>query len=277
MFIKLYKNKKQLFLLNIFIFISQTFNCQVAIGTPNVKPYPSTDLTLTSNNKGFVPNRVSLTGLNDIQTIPNIKEGGVVYNTNITSELGNGLYVWDGTQWNRLLMDPGKRQDYQTLVYKQTGPTDITSLTKDIPQEISSLTTNFQAPLDGLVYISTLIYAYANVITPPNYNFSSIGNTFFTINTTEIETGKVTTFYSGCTPLIIYNPTTNLFVGNFPVTAPSISKLEVKKDYNYEIKITGVEGWNQFIQVNVGTFNNNSSPLNNLYSTVKVDFISNPH
>ncbi|TWP30004.1 hypothetical protein ETU08_05445 [Apibacter muscae] len=253
--------------------MSQLLQSQITIGDKDIKPNSSTDLTLTSPNKGFLPNRVSLKSLTDSQTVPNVKEGAVVYNIQETADLGKGLYVWNGTQWDRLLMEYGKKQNYQTLVYKETGPSDVVAFRKMTPNptEIKALQTSFVAPWDGIIYISTLIYAYASFIDTPTYKYSTVANTFFTITTTEVETGKVTTFYSGCSPVIMYDVEAKVFKGNFPSTASSISTMRVVKDYNYSVKITGIEGWNADMIINAGTYNKNNS------STLKIDFISDPH
>ncbi|GEQ87188.1 hypothetical protein ULMS_26960 [Patiriisocius marinistellae] len=66
-------------------------------------------LDISSNNKGFLPPRISLTGINDTSTISANTEGMLVYNINNSpsgiNEVRKGYYYWDGGIWRRLRTD----------------------------------------------------------------------------------------------------------------------------------------------------------------------------
>lgn len=63
----------------------------------------SAQLELGGINSAFLPNRVALTGVNDIVTVPNPQDGMVVYNTTDNAEMNPSLYSYYNNQWNKLL------------------------------------------------------------------------------------------------------------------------------------------------------------------------------
>ncbi len=80
----------------------QTGNTGIGTTTPN----NSALLDMYSSNKGFLPPRVALTGVNDVATIPSPATGLLVYNTANAGSGSNlvyaGYYYFDGSFWRRL-------------------------------------------------------------------------------------------------------------------------------------------------------------------------------
>jgi hypothetical protein len=90
-------------------FLAITFlsnaNAQTGIGTTT--PHASAKLEISSNNKGFLPPRIALTGTNDITTIASPATGLVIYNTATSGTTPNnvipGFYYYDASKWNQLV------------------------------------------------------------------------------------------------------------------------------------------------------------------------------
>lgn len=59
-------------------------------------------LDISSNDKGMLIPRVSLTGTSDISTISSPATSLLVYNTRTVSNVTPGFYYWNGTAWTRL-------------------------------------------------------------------------------------------------------------------------------------------------------------------------------
>jgi hypothetical protein len=84
---------KHLFL---FLFLSINIFAQTGIGTTT--PNASAKLDVYSTNKGFLPPRVTLTGVSDATTIASPAEGLLVYNLGSVG-LQAGYYYWNGANW----------------------------------------------------------------------------------------------------------------------------------------------------------------------------------
>ncbi|MFD3408551.1 hypothetical protein SKC37_07775 [Aquirufa sp. HETE-83D] len=80
-----------LFLISISVF------AQTGIGTTT--PHASAKLDVSSTNKGFLPPRVTLTGISDNSTIASPATGLLVYNTGDNVGLPAGYYFWNGNAW----------------------------------------------------------------------------------------------------------------------------------------------------------------------------------
>lgn len=85
---------------NIFFVVSllivQLGFAQTGIGTTT--PDASAKLDVSSTNKGFLPPRVTLTGVSDNATIASPATGLLVYNTGSVG-LQAGYYYWNGANW----------------------------------------------------------------------------------------------------------------------------------------------------------------------------------
>lgn len=97
-----------LFFRNLFIFtflilgLGKSSQAQVGIGTNT--PANSAALDISSNNKGFLPPRIALTGTNDNSTISSPTNGLLVYNTATSGTSPNnvvpGYYFWNSSKWS---------------------------------------------------------------------------------------------------------------------------------------------------------------------------------
>ncbi len=87
------------------LFFSMQLFAQTGIGTTS--PHASAKLEISSNNKGFLPPRIALTGTNDITTIASPATGLVIYNTATSGTTPNnvipGFYYYDASKWNQLV------------------------------------------------------------------------------------------------------------------------------------------------------------------------------
>jgi len=72
---------------------------QTGIGTTT--PNTNAQLEVASTNKGFLPPRVALTGTTSASPLAAHVEGMVVYNTATISDVTPGLYVNNGTVWEK--------------------------------------------------------------------------------------------------------------------------------------------------------------------------------
>jgi hypothetical protein len=87
--------KKVILIIIVFNFAISSF-AQTGIGTNT--PNASAKLDVYSDNKGFLPPRVSLTSATDNTTIPSPAEGLLVYNKGSVG-LQAGYYYWNGANW----------------------------------------------------------------------------------------------------------------------------------------------------------------------------------
>jgi hypothetical protein len=87
---------KQLTILLFFIFSVNLLTAQTGIGTNT--PDASAKLDVSANNKGFLPPRVSLTGVYDATTISSPATGLLVYCKG-DAGLAAGYYFWNGNAW----------------------------------------------------------------------------------------------------------------------------------------------------------------------------------
>ncbi len=84
------------FIFIFFAFGALKLHAQTGVGTTT--PNASAKLDIYSTNKGFLPPRVSLTGVLDTATITAPASGLLVYCTG-TGGLASGYYFWNGTAW----------------------------------------------------------------------------------------------------------------------------------------------------------------------------------
>lgn len=93
------KNYYFLFILIFSLTPSVSFS-QVGINTET--PHASSMLDINSSNKGLLIPKVELTDIADTNTISSPATGLLVYKTGANSELSDGFYYWNGTQWTAL-------------------------------------------------------------------------------------------------------------------------------------------------------------------------------
>jgi hypothetical protein len=95
----------------IFLFLGFVGLAQTGIGTTT--PDASAKLDVYSNNKGFLPPRVTLTSVTDAVTIPSPATGLLVYNVG-SAGLQAGYYYWNGSSWSTIATaaSPDQSVDY---------------------------------------------------------------------------------------------------------------------------------------------------------------------
>jgi hypothetical protein len=95
----------------IFLFLGFVGLAQTGIGTTT--PDASAKLDVYSNNKGFLPPRVTLTSVSDAATIPSPAIGLLVYNLG-SAGLQAGYYYWNGSSWSTIATaaSPDQSVDY---------------------------------------------------------------------------------------------------------------------------------------------------------------------
>ncbi|TWP24432.1 hypothetical protein ETU10_04100 [Apibacter muscae] len=260
-------------------------SAQVGINTLN--PDSSTDLTLGSNNKGFLPNQVNLVSIDNSAPLSStdIKEGTTIYNTNAT--LNKGIYVWDGTQWNTILFNDGTREEFINLVNKQTGTDpseELYILTTTDGIEIKSLSDTLTAPRDGKFYISTVFYSKNT--TGVAYDLMT-AKTFYRIELTDLTDSTIppVNFNSVCTNIIASIPGSINGYGSAGSNPGSVSSdfiATAKGGHQYKIRVIATRSPDDINNINyinnyTGTYIW-TNPMNNnkymLFSNLKVDFLS---
>lgn len=259
-------------------------SAQVGINTLN--PELSTDLTLGSNNKGFLPNQVNLVSIDNSAPLSStdIKEGTTIYNTNAT--LNKGIYVWNGTQWNTILFNDGTREEFINLVNNQTGADrseelPVITTSSGTGTEIKALGATLKAPRDGKFYISTVFYS--KITTGVAYDLIS-AKTFYEIELTDLTDSTIppVIFNSVCTNYISSIPGgINGYgsAGNNPGSVSSDFIATVKGGHQYQIRVIATRSPDDVNNINyfTGTYIW-VNPLNDntymLFSNLKVDFLS---
>lgn len=107
--------KKAFLILLSIVMIASSFSQNVGIGTN--APDASAALDIHSPDKGLLPPRVSLTGINDVTTIVSPATGLLVYNTaNAGAPPNNvapGYYYYTGSGWLRISNTGGNTGDIQ--------------------------------------------------------------------------------------------------------------------------------------------------------------------
>jgi hypothetical protein len=109
-----------LFILFLYAVVIRAQN--VGINNANLAPDPSAGLDINYTDKGLLIPRVSLTGTNDVITVPGAATSLLVYNTATISDVTPGYYYWTGSQWVRLL-NTGNAGGMEWLLNGNAGTT----------------------------------------------------------------------------------------------------------------------------------------------------------
>ncbi len=85
------------------IFLSfMSLSAIAQIGVNTQEPHQSAILDVYATDKGLLIPRVALTGVEDVNTIPNPQVSLMVYNTVESTNLNKSFYYWSGTKWKQL-------------------------------------------------------------------------------------------------------------------------------------------------------------------------------
>lgn len=142
-----------------------------------------------NTKKGFLPPRVSLSGINDIITIPSPANGLLIFNTSNAGTFPNGViannfYYWNGINWERLI--------YTSVVQEAVKPR-VFYIESNDNQIFTSANINIASgtPNDNVVTFTAPTINTKNIIT-----FNNTGSTF---------TANVTGLYE-FSAFVNYNP-----------------------------------------------------------------------
>ena len=118
------------------LLFSMQLIAQTGIGTPT--PHASAKLEVNATDKGFLPPRVSLSGVTDQSTIPSPAVGLFVYCKG-DAGLSAGYYYWNGGSWATIATAGGSGSVAAEFgsQYQTTGNISVSSLT---PVELLSFT-----------------------------------------------------------------------------------------------------------------------------------------
>lgn len=259
---------------HIFLSISLLFSsiyCYSQVGISTISPDTNSDLTLGSIDKGLLPNRVDLRSFSDPYPLSApITDGMVVYNETQNSLITKGIYVWQNNQWNKLIMSEKRQQDISLISFKQTDDNDQIIIPYGSDVELPSLGSTFTASRDGNIYIGAVIYVKMSV--EGNLDHTSLSNTFFRIEITDLTNNDVTDFVAACTA--ISAPGTATAVNHNPSSAVALCAYKVYDDHDYQVKVYGQEGWNTGATITAGTY---AWRTYKAYSVIKIDYISDSY
>ncbi len=127
--------KKAFFVAGYVIIACLSSNAQSKIKDGTVTPSPAIPaanaiLELESNNKGFIPPRVALTGSTDITTIANPTDGMIAYNTATIADITPGVYYFQSGAWKKLSAEGasiGGNAQVQTTAFVGSYPAQYTN------------------------------------------------------------------------------------------------------------------------------------------------------
>lgn len=138
----------------IFLFSSFIAFAQVGIGTSS--PSGSAALDITSNNKGFLPPRVTLTSTLDMSTIANPATGLLIFNTATAGvspySVSPGCYFFNGSIWKRISEVEATKEFAKTVYFNAATPTSGTVFDESNP---ATLNNNALKISDKNLYIGT--------------------------------------------------------------------------------------------------------------------------
>lgn len=166
----------------------------VAVGTAT--PDGSAQLTLGGGNKGFLPNRVSLSSTSDASTIASPATGLIVYNTNasILNGYGAGLYMNTGTSsspiWGQLAVtSPIQGSTVNKIIYSGSMGDQSKTVT------IGNFVFRFNAAVPGSAKPQIALASSQNlsVYIGVNQQYSSNGYEYAN-STMSFTTGNYSTF-----------------------------------------------------------------------------------
>lgn len=246
-------NCKKLF--EILFFLTVYFsNAQTGIGTST--PNASAKLEVAATDKGFLPPRISLTGVYDQTTIPSPATGLLVYCKG-DAGLSAGYYFWNGTAWatiataggsGSVAAEFGENILASNVTIASTTPVDV--LTFTLPSTGTWEVITFMRAQGTPSYAAEFaLYDATNVVVPNSEILAaygedaSTGTGIFRITTTGLAVFKVKAWATHGT----YNATTDNN-GRTGVTWKKISGNSAMTVINYGDVKTGFQsadhnGW----------------------------------
>lgn len=139
---------------------------QIGIGT-NL-PDRHSDLTLGSDNKGTMINRVALQSISSSLPLQNANmvAGMMVFNTTKNAELQEGYYFWtNDNKWAKMYVKLAPTSDMHLVTFIETskdvaGEVRLPAGTRDVAIEIPQLTYTYKAEMDGTLFLDYVLYSF---------------------------------------------------------------------------------------------------------------------
>lgn len=208
-------------------------NAQVGLGNA-VLPIKEADLTLESDNKGLLINRVKLVSMTSAAPLDpaHMEAGMIVYNTVETGDLREGFHYWTSeNRWMRMYVKTSPSRDMQFVTFKLTNKQyDLQSkTTTPTVVNMTEFDYDYVADRDGLLFLEFVIYGDMSSSERAAANI---------ICTTEVTDNTGTVVFTGYTvhsPLLVSDSGFNSSVGisNFSI--------DVKKGKTYKIRTKATE------------------------------------
>lgn len=137
-------------LLLIAICFSSILKSQIGFGTAN--PNSNSALELSSTSKGLLLPRIQLSSTTLSTPLASHEKGMIVYNPSAINDVVEGLYINDGTKWQRLYTNQPNIGD----VYYSFATTDSNGWYKLDGRALTSLPAGAQANAAKLAIVSAL-------------------------------------------------------------------------------------------------------------------------
>lgn len=243
---------KQFLLIIGFLFSIQVMS-QTGIGTTT--PNASAKLDVFSDNKGFLPPRVTLTSATDNTTISNAAEGLLVYNKGSVG-LQAGYYYWNGANWATIATATSAGNGVTSMDMVKLYSKTYSNATAD--STIANATGyKFTVPVSGryLFDFSCTGYSNATITYKVRQGTNDLGTDVQTSynNTVHVEyNGKIeVNLQSGVTYNVYVTSTGNrdlgdydrvyykLVAGNLPVTGQSVDYIQASLSANQALTTVG--------------------------------------
>lgn len=171
-------------LILMFFVVNANLYGQIGIGTTT--PNASSVLDIESNNKGLLIPRIPLVDTADNITIANPATSLLVYNTTTNSNITEGYYYWNASQWVRL-------SDKTPRLFNGTSNPSNSIPANSIPGDVYvNSTTGALFTFDGTNWVSQSI---ANNILTTSF-IATDGQTEFTTPWT-VSTSNIKVFRNG--------------------------------------------------------------------------------
>ncbi|MCC9041152.1 hypothetical protein LNQ81_00160 [Myroides sp. M-43] len=266
------ENKIKSKLTTLLICIVQLF-CFVGFSQVGIKttlPNKSAELTLGSDNKAILFNRVELVDRNSPKPLSDkeLSVGMIVFNTKETTELSEGFYFWSSDKkWNKLFMKSVPTRQSNYIDFLQTK-SSITLTNPTVPFELTDLNYDYAAVEDGTVYLDYVLYS-----TLSNAEFVGATKTTFVCLVTDGLNNQVFKGAVVISPMMVESNT-----GSNSIAGKGNFFFEIKAGQTYKIRMTVVDNYTgkykNLMKVRVGDFEWSSYKS---HSSLKITFLSKPN
>lgn len=240
------------------------------VGINEISPNKASDLTLGSTNKALLLNRVELVNRTSPKPLSDneLTVGMVVFNTNETIELTQGLYFWSSDKrWNKMFTKTVATRQSNYIDFLQTK--SIYKLTTPkVPFALKDLDYQYKAIEDGTIYLDYVLYS-----TLSNADFIGASKTTFVVTVLDSSGNQVFKGAVVISPIMVEKNT-----GSNSMAGKGNFFFNVVESETYKIGMTVVDNykgkWANLLDVRVGDF---SWGNNVAHSSLKLTFLSKPN